>query len=131
MDKETLSHYGWIVILVLILAVLLALATPFGNFIAGAIKATTAGFFSVNQEAMGVAGITIPGQGYEGEPAPCNIEGHYIGDGRGEHMIPVDDCTSNHTYTCECDGWVVPENGTYYIGVTSTATGDYTGATIT
>ena len=29
MDKETLSHYGWIVILVLILAVLLAFATPF------------------------------------------------------------------------------------------------------
>ena len=48
MDKETLSNYGWIVILVLILAVMIALATPFGNFIAGAIKSTTAGFFSVN-----------------------------------------------------------------------------------
>ena len=42
MDKETLSNYGWIVILVLILAVMIALATPFGNFIAGAIKSTTA-----------------------------------------------------------------------------------------
>jgi hypothetical protein len=33
MDKETLSHYGWIVILVLILAVLLALASPFGSLL--------------------------------------------------------------------------------------------------
>ena len=87
MDKETLSNYGWIVILVLILAVMLALATPFGNFIAGAIKATTAGFFSVNQEAMGVAGITIPGQNFEednAKPIPNELirgiykEGDYI-----------------------------------------------------
>ncbi len=33
MDKETLSHYGWIVILVIILAILLGLAQPFGQFI--------------------------------------------------------------------------------------------------
>ena len=30
MDKETLSNYGWIVICVLVLAVMIALATPFG-----------------------------------------------------------------------------------------------------
>ena len=58
MDKETLSNYGWIVILVLILSVLLALATPFGNFIAGAIKATYAGFGMVGENALGIA---IPG----------------------------------------------------------------------
>lgn len=63
MDKETLSHYGWIVILVLILAVLLALASPFGNFVAGAIKATTAGFFGVNQAALNSTGlITVDDQ---------------------------------------------------------------------
>lgn len=59
MDKETLSHYGWIVILVLILAVMLALASPFGTFVAGAIKSTTAGLFDVNQNALGVAGINV------------------------------------------------------------------------
>ena len=59
MDKETLSHYGWIVILVLILAVMLALASPFGSFIAGAIKSTTAGLFNVNQAALGSAGIDV------------------------------------------------------------------------
>ena len=65
MDKETLSHYGWIVILVLILAVLLALASPFGNFVAGAIKATTAGFFSVNKNALDIAGIVMPDQEFD------------------------------------------------------------------
>ena len=65
MDKETLSNYGWIVILVLVLAVMLALASPFGNFIAGAIKATTAGLFGVNQSALNAGGITIPGQSFE------------------------------------------------------------------
>lgn len=60
MDKETLSNYGWIVVLVLILAVLLALATPFGNFIAGAFKATYAGFGMVGDNALG---IVIPGSG--------------------------------------------------------------------
>ena len=63
MDKETLSNYGWIVVLVLILAVLLALATPFGNFIAGAFKATYAGFGMVGDNALG---IVIPGSGGSG-----------------------------------------------------------------
>ena len=43
MDKETLSNYGWIVICVLVLAVMLALATPFGTFIADGFKATYTG----------------------------------------------------------------------------------------
>ena len=33
MDKGTLSHYGWIVVMVLTLSVLLALGTPFGRYI--------------------------------------------------------------------------------------------------
>lgn len=57
MDKETLSHYGWIVILVLILSVLLALATPFGGYIKAAINSTTAGFADVNNAALGQAGL--------------------------------------------------------------------------
>lgn len=65
MDKETLSHYGWIVILVLILSVLLALATPLGSFIASGIKSTTAGLFNVNQAAIGSLGLTnIPNQNF-------------------------------------------------------------------
>lgn len=58
MDKETLSNYGWIVVLVLVLAVLLAIATPFGNFIADGFKAAYMGLFDTSNNAMG---IVIPG----------------------------------------------------------------------
>ncbi len=64
MDKETLSNYGWIVICVLVLAVMIALAGPFGNFVADAVKSTTQGLFDVNQNALDTAGITIDGQGF-------------------------------------------------------------------
>lgn len=59
MDKETLSNYGWIVICVLVLAVMIALATPFGTFISQAVKNTTAGLFGAEQGALGAAGIDI------------------------------------------------------------------------
>ena len=59
MDKETLSHYGWIVILVLILSVMLALATPFGNYVKDATVNTLDGLISVNDNALaaGINGI--------------------------------------------------------------------------
>ena len=65
MDKETLSNYGWIVICVLVLAVLLALASPFGSFVANAVKSTTQGLFDVNQSALNSTGlINIEGQSF-------------------------------------------------------------------
>lgn len=57
MDKETLSNYGWIVICTLVLAVMLALATPFGDFVANAVKTTTKGLFDVNQKALNSTGL--------------------------------------------------------------------------
>lgn len=125
MDKQTLSNYGWIIILVLILAVLLALASPFGLFVSDAIKGVTGGFWDVNSAALNVAGIDAGDVGF---PAECGIKGHYQGDGK-EHEVAVTECNSGHTYTCECDCWVVPDGGKYYVGVTSTTVGDYTGAT--
>ena len=66
MDKETLSNYGWIVICVLVLAVMIALATPFGTFVADAIKSTTQGLFDVNQNALNSTGlINIDGQEFD------------------------------------------------------------------
>ena len=68
MDKETLSNYGWIVICVLVLAVMLALATPFGTFVADAVKSTTQGLFDVNQNALNSTGL-------------INIDGQTFGEG--------------------------------------------------
>ena len=68
MDKETLSNYGWIVICVLVLAVMIALATPFGTFVADAVKSTTQGLFDVNQNALNSTGL-------------INIDGQTFGEG--------------------------------------------------
>ena len=69
MDKETLSNYGWIVICVLVLAVMLALATPFGTFVADTVKSTAQGLFDVNQSALNSTGlINIDGQEFESCP---------------------------------------------------------------
>ena len=38
MDRNTLSNYGWVVIVVIILAIIMVLATPFGNYIANGTK---------------------------------------------------------------------------------------------
>ena len=64
MDKETLSNYGWVVICVLVLVVMIALATPFGNYIAQAVKNTTQGLFGASQKALNnglsqAAGVTV------------------------------------------------------------------------
>ena len=52
MDKETLSNYGWVVICVLVLVVMIALATPFGKYIAEAVKNTTKALFDVSSKSL-------------------------------------------------------------------------------
>ena len=70
MDKETLSNYGWIVIAILVLSVMIALATPFGTFIANGVKSTTAGLFTTQQKAFNILGLSnIPDQEFEGGEA--------------------------------------------------------------
>ena len=68
MDKETLSNYGWVVICVLVLVVMIALATPFGKFIANAVKNTTKALFQVSEKALNVglgdaASVTVENAG--------------------------------------------------------------------
>ena len=69
MDKNTLSNYGWIVIAVLVLSVMIALATPFGTYIEQGVRATTEGLFSTSQNAMNTAfgdlGVQIDDQTFE------------------------------------------------------------------
>ncbi len=58
MDKNTLSNYGWIVIAVLVLSVMIALATPFGKYIENGVRSTTAGLFDTSEKAMNVVGMS-------------------------------------------------------------------------
>ena len=51
MDKSTLSNYGWIVIAVLILSVMIALATPFGNYVKTATLNVTNGLIDTSDIA--------------------------------------------------------------------------------
>ena len=77
MDKNTLSNYGWIVIAVLVLSVMIALATPFGQYVEQGVRATTEGLFNTSKNAVNSAfedlGVQMDDQEFEeGYKAPNN-----------------------------------------------------------
>lgn len=97
MDKETLSNYGWIVICVLVLAVMIALATPFGDYISTAVKSTTQGLFDTNKNALNSTGL-------------INIGDQSFSDGTdtsASTLIP-----DGAKYTIEATNTVLEGNGT-------------------
>jgi hypothetical protein len=68
-DKSTLSQYGWVVICIIVIAILLGLATPFGNFVKDSVYNTTTSFgqkisSSLNFDGSGESG----GSGESSEP---------------------------------------------------------------
>ena len=65
MDKSTLSNYGWIVIAVLVLAVMIALATPFGQYVENGVRSTTQGLFDTSEKAMNVVGMSAGDGSFE------------------------------------------------------------------
>ena len=79
MDKSTLSNYGWIVIAVLVLSVMIALATPFGKYIETAVKSTTEGLFTTSQNAFNNMGLdaVLPDQEFDGTYEKPNGEPTY------------------------------------------------------
>ena len=52
MNKETVSHYGWIVVLSLVMAVLIAFTTPMGKYVGMAASNIIRGFGRTNINAM-------------------------------------------------------------------------------
>ncbi len=52
MDKETLSNYGWVVICVIVLSVMIALATPFADAIKDAVVKTTSNLINKADAAL-------------------------------------------------------------------------------
>ena len=65
MDKNTLSNYGWIVIAVLVLSVMIALATPFGQYVEQGVRSTTTGLFDTSEKAMNVVGMSASDGDFE------------------------------------------------------------------
>ena len=59
MDKSTLSNYGWVVIAVLVIAVMIAFATPFGNFVATGVSETTNALTEALGKALGGSTLDI------------------------------------------------------------------------
>ena len=55
MDKQTLSNYGWIVIAVLVLAVMIAMATPFGEYVKNAVSSAVDGLIDTNTAVVNTA----------------------------------------------------------------------------
>ena len=139
MDKETLSNYGWIVICVLVLSVMIALATPFGTFVSDAVQNTTQGLFKTEQNAvekgLGATGIkledatfgdvnTVGGSGSSeckhtnkttyGDDAKCNDCNAVIyGTETHSGLIPEGSQYYYNVFVCEC-GCVWNPMGDYY-----------------
>ena len=82
MDKSTLSNYGWIVICILVISVMLALATPFGTYISNAVKSTTQGLFNAQKEAFSVVGVNMSNQEF--------TDNENTNTNNGEDIIPDD-----------------------------------------
>ena len=105
MDKETLSNYGWVVIAILVLTIMIALATPFGTYIGNAVKSTTEGLFDVQQKALGAAGMVIGNQSFEDS-------------GNGECNTPEQPIVAGATFdggvTLTWEELKLEENGTKY-----------------
>jgi hypothetical protein len=67
MDKSTLSNYGWIIIVTLILAVMLALATPFGTYVGDGVVAVANSFVQSADTAMDEDNIDTMKSQWEGK----------------------------------------------------------------
>lgn len=97
MDKNTLSNYGWIVIAVLVLSVMIALATPFGKYIENGVRSTTTGLFDTSEKALNVVGMSA-GDG--------SFEDGYQGVGSGELNEPETYLISFRGVLFDANDWI-------------------------
>ena len=80
MDKETLSNYGWIVICTLVLAIMIALATPFGEYIRDGVWSVTNGLNDTLNKNMEIAGLSGSGEDNNTPSNESKIDGFQFGD---------------------------------------------------
>ena len=65
MDKQTLSNYGWLVIVTLILAIMLAFATPFGTYVGDGVVSIANGFAGASDQAIDEDNIKTNGEKWD------------------------------------------------------------------
>ena len=65
MDKQTLSNYGWLVIVTLILAVMLAFATPFGTYVGDGVVSIANSFVGASDQAIDEDNIKTNGEKWD------------------------------------------------------------------
>ena len=65
MDKQTLSNYGWVIILTLVLAVMLALATPFGTYVGDGVVSIVRGYTQTSDTVIDEENISAKSQQWE------------------------------------------------------------------
>ena len=95
MDKETLSNYGWITIVTLVLAVMLALATPFGNYVGNGVVSIARGYVDTSEKKMSEQEVNKVSKDFNDKfdgtygKTPCELNGHKetYGGKSGAHMI--------------------------------------------
>ena len=112
MDKQTFGSYGWIVITVVVLAIMIAFSTPFGKFIVGGAQdalgnLTDAGDNGWENAENLIADITGGGAGNGGNGGAGEAT-HTCADGDGNHVC--DECLEVMPELCidddsdhECD----------------------------
>lgn len=120
MDRQTLSNYGWIVITVLILAVMLAFATPFGKYIGNGVSNLAMSMAGANDNAMDDYNIEQMGKEWEEKfnpPVKGSATFDTDWDGIGDATLTWNELKD-------------PANGTKYgynaSAITDTSIGSYT-----
>jgi hypothetical protein len=120
MDKETLSNYGWIVICILVLAIMIALATPFGQFVANGVQVTVDGLTEVLNKSKSIAGLDSDGDDDIENNAPITPLDHtvtFLVNGEVYEVLSVKDGNSVNAPATNPNqegsffyGWTIGEN---------------------
>ena len=110
MDRETLSNYGWITIVTLVLAVMLALATPFGNYVGNGVVSIARGYTKTSEKKMSEQEVSKVSKDFNDKfdgtygKTPCELNGHketYGGTSKAHIICSVcnEVLSSTHEYT--------------------------------
>lgn len=65
MNRQLVSHYGWIIIITMVIAVMIAFATPLGEYVGVALVGTTNGLTNVSDKALSDENMSNEEQGWK------------------------------------------------------------------